>query len=372
MLGLSAPSIPVDPALLQQPGAFAWWYLDLVDDHGDGIVLIWSWGLPFLPGLAGAARRGSPQAPGDRPSLNLAVYQGGKAAFYLLQELDPADAHWDPVADRWSFGDSRVRLDRREDGTHHLHITLDCPVPGIPDRLTGVVEVTGHERVHEGDPHGDPRHAWTPLMTACPGSASLQCGGWSVDLEGRAYHDRNSGVQPMHTLGIDRWWWGRLAFPERELIYYHLVPENPDDPVQTLVVEVDRQGRTRVLEDARVEIQATRRSLYSLDWTTRLRFWDPDGQEVQVRMHAGVDDSPFYQRLLIEGECGGEHARGVAELVVPDAIDPDWMRWLVGMRVHHTAQSNSFWLPLFSGPRAGRPGRVLVQLLPGSATSVAP
>lgn len=371
MLGLTAPSIPVDPALLAKPGAFAWWYVDLVDEHGDGLVLIWSWGLPFLPGLAGAARRGRAQAPGDRPSLNLAVYQGGQARFYLLQEMDPGEARWDPAADHWSFGDSRIRLERGADGVRHLHIDLDCPVPGVPDRLTGRVEVTGRERIHDGPLAGDPRHAWTPLMTACPGRATLRCGAWSADIRGRAYHDRNSGVQPMHTLGIDRWWWGRLAFPGRELIYYHLVPEDHAEGVQTLVVEIDEQGRTRLATDARVEIQQTRRSIYSLSWTTALRFWDPDGQEVQVRMTAGVDDSPFYQRLLIEGSCAGQTGRGVAELVVPDAIDPDWMRWLVGMRVHHTGGDNSFWLPLFSGPRAGRPGRVLGQLLPGSPAAVA-
>lgn len=369
MLGLSAPTTPVDPALLARPGAFAWWYVDLVDSQGDGLVLIWSWGLPFLPGLAGAARRGAPQRPGDRPSLNVAVYQGGVPRFYLLQELEPHEATWDPAADRWRFGRSEMQLSRTEDGRRHLQIRLDCPVPGTPDRLTGDVEVMGHERVHDGPASGDPRHLWTPVMTACPGTARLACGGWSATIEGRAYHDRNSGVQPMHTLGIDRWWWGRLAMPGRELIYYHLQPDDPDAPTETLVVEVGAQGCTRLSADPRLEILQTRRSAYSLQWTTALRFWDPDGAEVAVRMTAGVDDSPFYQRLLIEGQCAGETGRGVGELVVPGAIDPDWMRWLVGMRVHHATGENSFWLPLFSGPRAGRPGRLIGQLLgqPGAA-----
>lgn len=372
MLGLSAPTIPVDPALLEAPGAFAWWYVDLVDERGDGLVLIWSWGLPFLPGLAGAARRGQPQAPRDRPSLNLAVYQDGVPRFYLLQELDPRDAGWAPEADRWTFGDSRISLRRQEDGQSQLRVDLDCPVPGMLDRLQGTIQVTGPERVHEGSTQGDPRHDWTPLMTACPGVAELRCGGWSARITGRAYHDRNSGIQPMHTLGIDRWWWGRLALPGRELIYYHLAPEDPAASTQTLVVEVDAQGRTRLAADARVEVLSTRRSLYGLSWTTQLRFWDPDGHEVQVSMEAGVDDSPFYQRLLISGTCNGHTGRGVAELVVPDAIDPDWMRWLVGMRVHHAGGANSFWLPLFSGPRDGRPGRVFSQLLGESHPPVHP
>ena len=52
MLSLTSPDTPLDRTLLDVAGGFAWWYLDLVDERGDGLVLIWSFGLPFLPGYA--------------------------------------------------------------------------------------------------------------------------------------------------------------------------------------------------------------------------------------------------------------------------------------------------------------------------------
>ena len=53
------PVTPVPPgladqALLDVPGGFLWCYLDLVDATGDGLVLVVSFGLPFLPGGSSA------------------------------------------------------------------------------------------------------------------------------------------------------------------------------------------------------------------------------------------------------------------------------------------------------------------------------
>jgi carotenoid 1,2-hydratase len=365
VLGLTAPHTPVDPTLLDTPGAFLWWYLDLVGDDGQGLVLIWSWGLPFLPGLASAARRGAPQLPRDRPSINLAIYEQGRPSYYLFHEVDPADAAWCPSAGRWRIGATEIRATPGPGGTLRVTADLDLPVPGAGERLVGRVQAAGTLRQADGPDAGDPRHQWAPLLAAARGSIDARCGRQRFGFEGRAYHDRNAGQQPMHELGIDRWWWGRLAFPGRELIWYHLAPEDPAEPMQTLVIEVTADGRTRQVADAAVEISRARRSLFGLQWPTELRFADPDGRVVVVHLTAGVDDSPFYQRMLVEAQCDGERARGVAELVVPGAVDPDWMRWLVTMRVHREGGDNSVWLPLFTGPRGGRLGRLLGQLVPG-------
>ena len=63
---------------MRSPGGFTWFYVDIVDDQGQGATLIWSWGLPFLPGYAAASRAGRPQLPIERPSVNLVVYGGGR------------------------------------------------------------------------------------------------------------------------------------------------------------------------------------------------------------------------------------------------------------------------------------------------------
>lgn len=361
VLGLTSPLTKVDPELLGRAGAFAWWYLDLVNERGDGVVLIWSWGLPFLPGIASSARKGDPQVPLDRPSVNIAVYERGVARFYLLQELPSDMVSWESGQDRWRFGDCEIQFHQLGQGRGRISVELDCVVPGMAERLTGSIEAEGALRKDVALSAQDGRHVWTPVMTACGGTAVLCCGSWSVRIEGRVYHDRNSGSQPMHTLGIDRWWWGRIALPNREVIFYHLQPQDQSTDAETLVLEIDSSGRTRLASEARVEVLETRQSVYSLRWVKRLRFWDVDGREVTVQLRAGVDDSPFYQRMIVEAQCGDETGWGFAELVVPDRIDPDWMRWLVGMRVHRVQGNNSVWLPLFSGPRSGRTGRLISQ-----------
>ena len=87
---VATPPGPTDGRALDVPGGFLWWYVDLVDDHGDGLVLIASFGLPFLPGLLDAARRGAPLAPRERPALSLALYRGGKTSFYVLDVPAPS------------------------------------------------------------------------------------------------------------------------------------------------------------------------------------------------------------------------------------------------------------------------------------------
>jgi len=80
---------------------------------------------------------------------------------------------------------------------------------------------------------------------------------------------------------------------------------------------------------------------------------------MRVRQSAFVDRGPFYVRSLVEGELGGESGRGIAEHVVVDAIDRPIHRPFVDMRVQHTRGPNSFWLPLFVGPRHSRLHRLL-------------
>ena len=372
MIDLASANTPVSVELLDIPGGFAWWYVDLVDDQGDGIVLIWSFGLPFLPGIASDARKGRPSAPRSRPSLTLSVYEGGVATAYLLQEYDPVQATWEPAqgeegVDRWRFGESSIRSQARS-GRREVEVQLSCELPG-GGRLEGSITVSGASCMGvqtRGSQGAEPVHAWAPLAMVATGSADLQINGRQVRLSGRAYHDRNSGQRPLHDLGIRRWSWGRLAFLEREVIWYHLEPEAPGQPTRDMVLEVRPDGQLRAVEDHAVEVGPQRWSPFGLRWPRWIRFKDVEGEQVEVRFHHKVDDGPFYHRYLVEGLRNGESARGVAELVVPDRVDLPWMRPLVRMRVHHAQRANSFWLPLFTGTREGRVGRLLGQLSPRS------
>ena len=245
MITRTPAHVPTDPAAMSAPGGFAWWYLDLVDDHGQGLVIIWSFGLPFLPGYAASARAGVAPPASHRPSLTISAYADGRIAFYDFQEYPAEDAHHDPKAMTWSFGGSTLRwIDDATTGERILSMVLDRPIPGTSDRLTGTVEVRGtlcHGPPPALEAHDAPDHVWSPMLLGCEGSADLRAGDFTFRIQGRAYHDRNAGTVPLHALGIGRWWWGRISFSDRDFIWYRLQPDD-GGPIRQMILTVDRSG----------------------------------------------------------------------------------------------------------------------------------
>jgi len=356
-----------DPAVLHAPGGFTWFYVDLVDDRGRGATLIWSWGLPFLPGYARSSRIGRPQLPINRPSVNLVVYEGGRERFYLLSEFAPDHCSWSPDSRSWRLGDSSFTWTdtpspEGDAPTRALKADLDLALP-TGGRATGQLWLSGPLR---RDPPGAAgpagptgAHVWAPMIAASRGGLDLQIPGGDFRVEGRVYHDRNSATRPLHDLGVQSWLWGRLALPGRDLIFYRLVPSAPGELPRDLVVEIAADGNSRMCEDPKLEVGGLRRSLWGLSWAVSITFADPDGRPVSAEVSTVLDNGPFYQRYLLRGRCGGQQGYGMGENLVPDRVDSDLLRPLVRMRVHRAGGPNSMWLPLFSGDSDGRWARLI-------------
>jgi carotenoid 1,2-hydratase len=347
---------------------FVWHYVDILDDDGNGIVLIWSLGLPFLPGLAAAARSGRPQAPASRPSLSFSVYRNGKPYAYLLHEMDPEQVEWSDSQSVWHLGDSHITLRNQPAGRGSpcgdaaLEALLDCPVPGSDARMTARIEVRGarcaldRQRVVLS-PHA---HAWAPRLTCAAGRAVVaQDGHTLLDVRGRAYHDGNASPVALHELGIERWTWARVAMPDREAVIYWMEAED-GAAERAVLVEVRPDGVTTVKEDVSIAVQRRSQSIWGVDRPARLRV-DAGGAPLCLEARHIVDDGPFYQRLIVQGHQGQDTGWGMAEVVLPHRVDRAWQRPLVRMRVHRTAAEDSLWLPLFSGPRTGRLARLFGQ-----------
>lgn len=370
LIALCSADVAPDPAVLECPGGFSWFYVDLVDDQGRGATVIWSWGLPFLPGYAGAARAGRAELPIDRPSVNVVVYEGGRERFYLLSELPPDQCAWGEDGRSWRMGDCTFEwVDEHDPGgaatSRALRGTIDLALP-TGGRVTGRLWLSGalrRDSAQSGENAaaglaGYP-HVWTPMLAAGSGGIELHTPTGDFRVEGRGYHDRNSAARPLHSLGIQSWWWGRLALPGRDLIFYRLTPSDAGAAVRDLVVEFAADGSSRVCENAGLAMGRLRRSPWGLRWPSSVTFPDPDGRPVQVGIAAVLDSGPFYQRYLLRGGCAGQVGYGIGEHLVPDRVDTDLLRPLVRMRVHRADGPNSMWLPLFSGDSDGRVRRLL-------------
>ena len=350
-------------------GGFAWWYAELLDKNENGIVLIWSYGLPFLPGYIDAARSGEAELPSERPSLNVAIYREGKPCFYALREFEPRDVRWDGDG-HWIYGDTEIRSVVRGQ-QRDVHIQLDLPVKASASRLQGEVSFSGIIPDRHGDlaqPFSIPRsaHAWTPLIAPTTGDASLRWGSSEqLQFRGRVYHDRNWSMRGLHDLGIKTWIWGRAAFGKEDRIFYVLLGENDESP-KTVGFRLAKSGIFTLEEDLEVELPTPHKTSWGMpDWShitikKRGRTW------LHMRTSQWVDHGPFYiRKLTTAGSSLPEIARGSLEVIVPDRIDLDRHRPLVRMRVENGQGNNSMWLPLFQGDH-DRKWSQLLESLPGT------
>ena len=181
---------------MSAPGGFVWWYVDMLDAQGNGVVLIWSYGLPFLPGYTQAARSGQAPPAQQRPSLNVVVYQRARVVYYSLQEFGASQSGYCAAREEWTFGRTRIRQ-LHESGRRTVEVTLDMDsLPGEPP-LTGHLRVQGVVRESATWTGAvDRGHDWSPVLTHAHATGELRCGHrvWPVDAP--AYHDRNAS--PVH------------------------------------------------------------------------------------------------------------------------------------------------------------------------------
>jgi hypothetical protein len=370
LIAIAQPDPSFALSLLERRGGFAWWYIDMVDAAGNGLVLIWSYGLPFLPGYRSSALAGHAPRPDELPSLNVVVYREGKAAFYQLQRYRPEDASYDPLGRRWTMESSTMSMSVI-DGVLDVRVVLDASIPASDERLRGVVSVHGSMR--QANPSdiaaGAAAHVWTPLAPLAHGSYDLHVGSEQMRGSGTAYVDANVGDAPFCRFGIADWTWARASTPAETRIVYLVNGKRPEDAVYIgAIATPDGAMRTVGL---RVRQACARRALYGLRYLDELVLDADDGEFARLRVVRVVDDGPFYLRMLVELSFGGTTAVGWAEFVSPDRIDLARHRALVRMRVDDHTRSASFWLPLFSGSRSGRVRRLLGQFRPARRALVA-
>lgn len=363
MWNLDDPRREPERALLDTPGAFLWWYADALDAHGDGLVCIASWGLPFLPGDRAARLAGHPPRPAERPSLNLVVYAGGRPVYYTLYR--PQQASWDDDG-TLRFDGTTLRTRDLGDGRRAWEAEVDLPVPGSLRRLRGRFAVHGPAaRIDPADRCGaDADHRWAPILGPARMDVDLRIGTEALLFRHGlpAYHDRNASPTPLDALGIARWTWGRHTFGDRTIVHYLTWPDDPTEPAVLVAATLDATGAVTVHPVQQVARDQRRTGRAGMTWWRRLTV--PLGSDRLEIVHGPpVDDGPFYLRLPTRARLGGQAAPGWAEWCEPDRIDLARHRWLVSMCVQQPTGGESAWLPLFSGPQATRWSRLAAHWL---------
>ncbi len=352
MIALTDANQPPARRDWQRPGGFCWWYAEASDGDGNAIVLIWAFGLPFLPGHTAAIRRGNGALPTDKPALNVVVYRAGQPVFYVLREL--REAFWDG-AGRWQFGDTHIES-VLADGKLALRVELNVPVAGEEAPLTGSLVLTGRVAQTAGLElgFGPSPHLWTPQFGPSFASAALQCGDFRWRLAGRGYHDRNASPVPLHELGIATWLWARAALPDRDRIVYALWPAERAPP-QLNGLDVFADGRAVAVHDLALVADGAATTRYGMpDWRS-LAIAHAGAPWLTVQLGRCVDDGPFYRRFLPKAASPeGAIEAASAEIIVPDRIDLPQHRPFVRMRVSGPDARASAWLPLFEGARDNR------------------
>ncbi|HSC86673.1 MAG TPA: hypothetical protein VLC09_05355, partial [Polyangiaceae bacterium] len=242
---------------LNSAGGFAWWYLDLTsrDDDGslEGLVLIWSLGLPFLSGS-----RTGPIAS-SRPSLSLAIYRAGVAQLYLLQQHD-SWSHLEGVHGSLRMGASLFEVSC--DGeSFDARILLDEPVPGSSERLQGAVRVGGPAVSLRESPGS--LHVWSPRVLEGSGQARLRFGSKSWEISGSAYFDGNVSAVPLHEQSIESWRWGRFHCAGRTWVFYDVRGEQ-EGAERRLVLTASATEPATARADVAVSFAAERRGRYGM------------------------------------------------------------------------------------------------------------
>lgn len=339
---LGPPDVPLERARLAGSG-FAWWDAHLLDEHGNGVVLWWGFGLP-------EARVHDVALPASSvPSLALLVMAGGVPAFWLHQRYDETDAAWEAPAGRWRFGKSQVET-LRDLKAEVVIARLDCALPGTRARLVGHVEMGGvPRRTSAGVGRADDE--WAPLMGPGEGRAILSVGDDArFHLQGRAYHQRHGRELPFDDDGVVLW--GSALFPEQSAAFQVRVTSLGE--LEAVGVLVRDDGVTELRTGLDVELEGAPASWSALTLRDGEEPWLKAERQV-VAASRGVGSTSLVRcrapmRLPVPGI--------VHELDVGALLDPRRRASARGY-VHHASGANPLRVRFTTGTQHRRWRRAL-------------
>ena len=271
------------------------------DDGQHGITVIAFVGSVFSPYYAWARKRGRPD-PENHCALNVAIYSKGRGRWAMTER---GRRHCVRSAQQFTIGPSQLHWDG-----DCLSIDIQEVCVPLPRRIQGRIKLWPQQLFSYSTPlDASGRHRWGPLAPAARIEVELN----QPDLkwQGHAYLDSNEGDEPIEH-GFHTWDWSRARRRDGStLVFYDM--QAPDEPDRVLALRFTPKGAVEPIEAP--PAQRLPKTAWRLD--RRMRSSD------SVRIHEQLEDTPFYQRALLEFHHAGERLLAFHEtLSVPRLVSP--------------------------------------------------
>ncbi len=271
------------------------------DDGQHGITLIAFVGSVFSPYYAWARKRGRAN-PDNHCALNVAIYSPGHGRWSMTER---GQRHCARSARQFTIGPSQLSWDG---DCLTIHIN-EVGVP-IPRRIQGRIKLWPQQLFGYCtalDEAG--RHRWGPLAPASRIEVALDAP--ELKWQGHAYLDSNEGDEPVEQ-GFHTWNWSRARMRDGStLVFYDMQAPGTTDRVLSLRFTPN----STVAPIETPAVQRLPRSAWRME--RRMRSDGP------VHVHEQLEDTPFYQRALLQFDHAGERLLAFHEtLSVPRLVSP--------------------------------------------------
>jgi carotenoid 1,2-hydratase len=286
-------------------GGYLWWYIDALSDDGQyGLSIIAFVGSVFSPYYAWARRGNAPHPaqPDNHCALNVALYSRQAKRWSMTERGAP---HNHRNTHHFQIGPSELVW---HNDALTIHIDEVC-VP-LPRRIRGTVTLHPQQLFSfntELDAEG--HHRWGPLAPSARVEVNLQHP--SQQWQGHAYLDSNEGDEPVER-AFTEWDWSRSLLQDGSTaVIYDVEPGKAEGKLLALRFGTD--GGVTPFEAP--PLQTLPRTAWRLQ--RRMRSDSP------VRVVQQLEDTPFYQRAMLQSGLLGETVMSFHEtLHVPRLVSP--------------------------------------------------
>jgi carotenoid 1,2-hydratase len=271
------------------------------DDGQHGITLIAFVGSVFSPYYAWARERGR-MDPDNHCALNVAIYSKGRGRWAMTER---GRRHCARSAQQFSIGPSQLNWDG-----DCLSIDINEVCVPVPRRIRGRIKLWPQQLcVFSTQLDASGRHRWGPLAPASRIEVDLTAP--DLKWQGHAYLDSNEGDEPV-AQGFHTWDWSRARMRDGStLVFYDM--QSPDTADRLLALRFTPKGTVEPVPAPAV--QRLPKTAWRLD--RRMR----SAQSVQIQQQ--LEDTPFYQRALLQFDYAGEPLLAFQEtLSVPRLVSP--------------------------------------------------